>query len=160
MKNGLYEKIIDEIFEQDMGNYAVKKRFVEETEEAQVISLAYQKALRENFRQLSKEERISLINKISDELNLPAFLLEGDLPDRSMVQLLAVHDNREDLKALTDNRPKSSLAGSTLFTGQGSLTLESEIKREIRTADRMDFLISFIKFSGLRLLLDDLKAFA
>ena len=160
MKNGLYEKIIDEIFENDMGNLSIDKRKIEDTEEAQVISLAYQKALRDKFRQLTKEERISLINKISDELKMPAFLMEGDLPDRSMVQLLAVHDNREDLKALTDNRPKSSLAGSTLFTGQGSLTLESEIKREIRTADRMDFLISFIKFSGLRLLLDDLKAFA
>jgi len=159
MKNGLYEKIIDEVIEQDINNHSVKKRVVEESEEAQVISLAYQKALREKLSQLTKEERISLINKISDELKLPAFLMEGDLPDRSMVQLLAVHDNRENLKTLTDNRPKSSLAGSTLFTGQGSLTLESELKREIRTADRMDFLISFIKFSGLRLLLDDLKAF-
>jgi len=160
MKNGLYEKMIDEVLKQDMDNYSVKKRVVEESEEAQVISLAYQKALREKLRQLTKEERISLVSKISDELNLPAFLLEGDLLDKSMVQLLAVHDNRKSLDELINNRPKSSLAGSTLFTGQGSLTLESEIKREIRTADRMDFLISFIKFSGLRLLLDDLKAFA
>ncbi len=159
MKNGLYEKIIDEVLEQGIENHSVKKRVIEESEEAQVISLAYQKALREKLRQLTKEERISLINKISDELKLPAFLLEGDLPDKSMVQLLAVHDNRKSLDALTDNRPKSSLASSTLFTGQGSLTLESELKREIRTADRMEFLISFIKFSGLRLLLDDLKAF-
>jgi superfamily II DNA or RNA helicase len=159
MKSGLYEKMIDNVFKKDIENHSVEKRSIEETEEVQVISLAYQKALREKLRQMTKEERIAFIKKINEELNLPAFLLEGDIPDQSMVQLLAVHDNRESLKALTNNRPKSSLANSTLFTGQGSLTLESELRREIRTADRMDFLISFIKFSGLVLLIDDLKAF-
>lgn len=160
MKNGLYEKMIDDVLKKDIENHTVEKRLIEEAEEAQVISLAYQQALREKLRQLTKVERIALIKKINEELNLPAFLLEGDIPDQNMVQLLAVHDNGESLKALTNNRPKSSLASSTLFTGQGSLTLESELRREIRTADRMDFLISFIMFSGLRLLIDDLRAFA
>lgn len=52
-----------------------------------------------------------------------------------------------------------SIATSILFTGNSGPRLESELRREIRTADRIDFLISFIKFSGLRLIYDDLAEF-
>ena len=38
-------------------------------------------------------------------------------------------------------------------------TLESELRREIRTADRIDFIVSFIKYSGLVLIYDDLVEF-
>lgn len=52
-----------------------------------------------------------------------------------------------------------SIATSILFTFNSGPRLESELRREIRTADRIDFLISFIKFSGLRLIYDDLAEF-
>ena len=45
-----------------------------------------------------------------------------------------------------------------LFTGSPKSELD-ELRKEIRTADRIDLLISFIKWSGLRLILDDLKEF-
>lgn len=35
----------------------------------------------------------------------------------------------------------------------------NELKREIRTSDRIDLLISFVKNSGIRLILDDLEKF-
>ena len=56
-------------------------------------------------------------------------------------------------------RPKTSISTSTLFTGNSGPTLESELSREIRTSDEIDFLISFIKFSGLRLIYEDLVEF-
>lgn len=55
-------------------------------------------------------------------------------------------------------RPDTPLTNAALFTGTSSdLTLESELKKEILSADRIDILCSFIKWSGLRLLLPALR---
>ena len=57
-------------------------------------------------------------------------------------------------------RPRSSLSISSLFTGGNhSIVLSEELCREIQTADEIDFLVSFIKFSGLRLIYDSLQKF-
>ena len=51
-------------------------------------------------------------------------------------------------------RPETPLAKSTLFTGSPSdPQLVHELLQEMQSADSMDVLISFIKWSGLRLLM-------
>jgi len=58
-------------------------------------------------------------------------------------------------------RPDTPLARSALLTGTRlDPSLGSQLKKEIATADRVDILCSFIKWSGLRVLLDDLKTLA
>ena len=81
------------------------------------------------------------------------------LGDKKFKELLAVHDEQEEFDVLNQFRPKTSISSSTLFTGNSGPSLESELRREIRTADEIDFLISFIKFSGLRLIYEDLVEF-
>jgi len=53
--------------------------------------------------------------------------------------------------------PQTSVARTSLFTGgQHEPSVYSELKREIASAERIDLLVSFIKYSGLRLIYDDL----
>ena len=56
--------------------------------------------------------------------------------------------------------PMSGYRTSSLFTGGGKeVTVGSEISLDIKTADRIDLLVSFIKFRGWRLIADELKEF-
>ena len=55
-------------------------------------------------------------------------------------------------------RPESPLSRSSLFTGTRlDASLGSQLRKEIATCERVDILCSFIKWSGLRVLLDHLR---
>ena len=59
------------------------------------------------------------------------------------------------------DRPDSPLSRSSLFTGTRlDASLGSQLRKEIATCDRVDILCSFIKWSGLRVLLDNLSELA
>jgi superfamily II DNA or RNA helicase len=57
-------------------------------------------------------------------------------------------------------RPETPLAMSCLLTGTRlDPSLVSQLRKEIRTADRIDILCSFIKWSGVRIIEEELKEF-
>jgi superfamily II DNA or RNA helicase len=71
-------------------------------------------------------------------------------------RLLAVHKSLEKRHLL---RPDSPLSRSTLFTGTRlDASLGSQLRKELASCDRVDILCSFIKWSGLRVLLDEVRA--
>ena len=89
---------------------------------------------------------------------------DGLSVDQRAEQLLAVanmQNNADTMKRrITMTRPETSLASSSLFTGAGhEPQMMTELKKEIVSADRIDMLVSFIKWSGLVLIIDELQEF-
>jgi superfamily II DNA or RNA helicase/HKD family nuclease len=73
-------------------------------------------------------------------------------------RLLAVYSSA---RASPLERPDTPLARSALLTGTRlDPSLGSQLRKEIATADRLDMLCSFIKWSGLRVMLDALGELA
>lgn len=73
-------------------------------------------------------------------------------------RLLAVHQSSS---SRTSDRPDSPLSRSTLFTGTRlDASLGSQLRKEIATCERADIICSFIRWSGLRVVLDDLRTLA
>lgn len=66
-----------------------------------------------------------------------------------------------DLKSYIDDIfPLTGLSQSELFCGSNAgLSLESELKREILSADKIYWLVSFIKWAGIRIFRKELEAF-
>lgn len=101
-----------------------------------------------------------LIEHLANELQDPTLERCTITPDAEVLLGLVERGNLSALKSALSARPETSIAQSSLFTGSPKEPgLVDELRREIRTADRVDLLISFIKWSGLRLILDDLKEF-
>ena len=112
------------------------------------------------LKDLDLEKKKDLVNKILK-------LIDADddtyvIEEKKMLSAIISGDNNCSLKATQNEivRPLSGFRVSTLFTGgQSVLSLDSEIKRDIASADRISIIVSFLKLSGLRLILNDLKEF-
>jgi len=94
-----------------------------------------------------------LIATLIEELG-PDWAARYQLAD-PLRRLLAVH---AEPTSRPPGRPDTPLSRSALLTGtRADPSLASQLSKEIIAADRVDMLCSFIKWSGLRLLLDALR---
>ena len=103
---------------------------------------------------------VTLIQHTTQEAALAA--LGVDQRAEQLLALLRENDPRLAVgKTAADlSRPETSIAQSSLFTGAiHEPQMYTELKKEIASADRIDMLVSFIKWSGLRLLMDELREF-
>ncbi len=112
------------------------------------------------------DSQIELVNRIVSTIMSETADCNFDalsVADRAE-QLLALFDRKNNVTALTGKteitRPETSLAQSSLFTGAvHEPQMFTELKKEIVSCNRIDMLVSFIKWSGLRLIMDELTTF-
>ena len=124
----------------------------------------YLEVLREKGAGIS--DLVSVLNRSLESMNLQKNGLKMDefLIHELGEKLLSVTERISEADGTPENhaivRPESSISRSSIFTGSlGEPSLYSELKREIRSCDSVDMLVSFIRWSGLRLIIDDLRDF-
>ena len=177
---GFYEQIINEYFAKKLKNVdsSFKEiKAIDQTEASSVLSgylkdivtqgLESAKGSEESKSDaLGLQRQIDLTNKIikliQEETNNEE--LKESFVDKKGEELLTLLDSQNNIRVVNPNakifRPQTSLAESSLFTGaKHEPRMFNELKAEISTCDRIDMLVSFIKWSGLSLLLDSLKEF-
>jgi superfamily II DNA or RNA helicase len=176
MQLGLYEQLINKLVYTQINllnkdEFFIKETNIDKVEAAKILGQylgnVIQYALSLVTGDDSVEKQIDLANKIihllKDELAHQDF--EDDLINVEAKILSAVFskidsgfsDFDKHLKHIT---PYSRLSHSELFTGSNSgISLESEIKKEILSADKINFLVSFIKWTGIRIFEKELSDF-
>lgn len=174
MKNGIYEEIINNKILKEISNEELiigKEKL--DSEDAKTFLTQY-------IAEITKTALKCVRDEITDPQN---YLLKQVELCNDIIELLKQklnEDEFEDLK-ITESaevltyvydrmnnsnfnnqviRPETSISRTSLFTGaRKEPNLQEEIKREIFSADEICMLVSFIKWSGLRTILDELKLF-
>ena len=172
---GLYEQIINQLFEikieqLDSKRYYIGKKQIDSSNVAKYLSRYLYGLFEQVFSQLKQDEgtvekAIGIANSVIKSLARDFYLESNDLISARSEILTAVIDKTkcefpdiaERLKEIT---PITSLVNSSLFTGSSKqVTMESELKREIQSADEIYLLVSFIKKTGVNLIYEQLKYF-
>lgn len=114
------------------------------------------------------QEQIELSNQLlmwlKGQIQDDGFLEENLLDSQGKI-LTALYELENPVAAnlkqyVEDIFPLTGLTQSELFSGSNAgLSLESELKREILSADRIYWLVSFIKWAGIRIFRKELEAF-
>lgn len=173
---GLYEQLINTLIANKlslMGEKAfhIKKSQLDKEEASRYLSLYLADTIKFALNEIKDDNKtlkqIELSNKIIQLLisELPAVDLTDNLIDNEGKILDAVFskldwpygDFGNRIKEIT---PYTRLSQSELFTGNSrGLSLESEIKKEIQSSDEICWLVSFIKYSGIRIFKEELEEF-
>ena len=173
LHDGLYEQIINKGLDSELsGSEKLSQTAPIDTAEASKVLAKYVAEvvergldnLKDNGGDINAQVALAnqIINTIIAETN------DSDFDSLSVAeraeQLLALFDRQNTIWALDEKaqvvRPETSIAQSSLFTGAvHEPQMYTELKKEIVSCNRIDMLVSFIKWCGLRLIMDELTTF-
>ena len=185
MQIGIYEQIINQLFEEkiasiDRKQFYIGERTIERHEVSKLLAMYLTGIFEQMLSDVSdlkgvddadaeeqKKDEIrkgvnlanAIIKKLIDEFHLES----GNLLSAQAKILTAVIDKTQsdypDLaKRLEEIMPMKGLVNGALFTGKG-IKLYTELQKEIASADEIRLMVSFIKKRGLALILPQLKEF-
>ena len=173
LKPGIYEQVINQIIYSEIEaqkDKVITKTRLDPEEASRMLSLYVANIVEKYFDLLS--EKGASISDLVNALNssLESFSIQENglglnsyfihLPGEKLLSVKNKVSGSNSIQEEQIIRPETSISQSSLFTGsQGEPSLYSELKREIQSCDTIDMLVSFIKWSGLRLIIDDLRKF-
>ncbi|PRZ26064.1 DUF3427 domain-containing protein [Flavobacterium granuli] len=176
MTNGLYEQLITKLVSSKLDsinkdNFFIKENQIEKAEASLILSNHLAEVINKALLFFTKSDSLELQIQLSNRIiRLLRHELENEEFDDDLIMtngriLSAVFSKIDsgivDFEAhLKEINPYTRLTQSELFTGSNTgLSLESELKKEILSSDRIDFLVSFIKWSGIRIFEKELREF-
>ncbi|MDI5921321.1 DUF3427 domain-containing protein [Halomonas sp. LR5S13] len=155
LPEGLYERLLDEELMAQLEAHPELKpvlRSLDDETAPHAYSQFVGQLLHRALRIVDAQQRLPLLNRIIELVSATDgldYLTRKRLLSADKPILTEIGHSREPLP-----RPNTPLSTSALLTGLGhDPPLEHELRAEMATADSVDVLISFIKWSGLRLLM-------
>ncbi|MBS5939999.1 DEAD/DEAH box helicase [Clostridium sp.] len=177
MKQGLYEQVINTEIQEQLNNLENEKFIIDKSkidnEEAKTILSQYiSKVIRKSLNYIRDKEKedsdkllkqieacneiINILSEVSNEDDIKKY--EIDKNGEILNALYSKVNNKKALKKEKVVRPVTPLSQSSLFTGASlEPNMLGELNKEILTSDSIDLLVSFIKWSGLRCIIESLK---
>jgi superfamily II DNA or RNA helicase/HKD family nuclease len=154
-KDGLYDQLITNSINDDIADFDLVRREVVENEKlqgylVQLLSRSVDDALGEIG---NDSEKIALANKILEAANSPERLLDIS---KAEILIALVRQATADRRWVSQ-APSTPLSQLGLITNSNHrLNMSSELKLEMRSANSVDILMSFVKKKGISILADEL----
>ncbi|MGM0840256.1 MAG: DUF3427 domain-containing protein [Bacillota bacterium] len=178
LKQGIYEQIITQKLHQELANTDLDieiGRTPIDVEEARKMLSSYISSVTRNalkhVRDQEKNDHDALLkqietcNEIIDTLsrNLDQQELNSLKISEEAEVLTHIYSRVNSVRSIQQQevvRPVTPISESSLFTGSSyEPNMLGELKKEILSSDTIEMLVSFIKWSGLRIILEELKTF-
>lgn len=176
IQQGLYENLINKLIssklsELDRNKFYIKETEIDKIEASKILSQYLIEVIQVALNLISGSDsigkQIELSNKIikllseeliDEEFNEDLIATEAKILSAIFSKIDArFSDFEKHLKEIT---PYTRLSQSELFTGNNAgISMESEIKKEILSSDKINFLVSFIKWTGIRIFENELYEF-
>ncbi|MEO5946484.1 MAG: DUF3427 domain-containing protein [Chitinophagaceae bacterium] len=176
MNQGIYEEIVTQLISSKLNDlekeaYFIKEIKIDKEEASTILSQHLSKTIKYAFSIIKGEnileDQIEIANKIikflkeelkKEEFDEDLICIEGKIL-KAVFTRIDAHFSDLDLH-LKEITPYTRLTHSELFTGGNhGLSLESELKKEILSANRIDLLVSFIKWKGIIILEKEFREF-
>lgn len=173
LKDGLYEQLINNSLRQEISasnfkDIDIRTSDFDSENSPEILSQYVANILKDHLTRLAElhksEDGIQKQLEATNQILSAIQARTEDLLPLENKQLYSVFHRQNSILSINPKasivRPETSLVDSSLFTGaEKEPQMFSELKKEILSCNRIRMLVSFIKWSGIRLLLDELRAF-
>ncbi len=166
LKEGIYEQLISTELNKELQNNKenidIDTKKIEQEEAREILSKYLGDVAKKSLRiikNLDLEKQIDICNNIIDYLSKAADDedIKYDDINKNGELLLSVQSKKNKSRLKSNIRPITPISQSFLFTNSNNEPdLVGELKREILTSDSIDIIVSFIRWTGIRLIKDEL----